>query len=75
MEALAQKMTAKSPLGLKLVKQVANQSLDQTEDAALQQEFLTLREYTHSRHGNYAEGLSRKTQTEFKRVLITNNPF
>jgi len=66
-ETLAKKMTAKSPLGLKLVKQVANQSLDQTEEAALQQEFLTLREYTHSY--DIEEGLrafQEKRKPEFK---------
>jgi len=66
-DALAKKMTVKSPLGLKLVKQVANQSLDQTEEAALQQEFLTLREYTHSY--DIEEGLKafqEKRKPEFK---------
>lgn len=66
-ETLVKKMTPKSPLGLKLVKQVANQSLDQTEEAALQQEFLTLREYTRSY--DLEEGLKafrEKRKPEFK---------
>jgi enoyl-CoA hydratase len=66
-DALAKKMTVKSPLGLKLVKHVANQSLDQTEETALQQEFLTLREYTCSY--DIEEGLKafgEKRKPEFK---------
>lgn len=47
-EALIKKLAAKSPLGLKLMKQVANQSPDQGEEAALEIELLTLREYMRS---------------------------
>jgi enoyl-CoA hydratase len=66
-EALTKKLTAKSPLSLKLMKHVANQSLDQTEEAALQQEFLTLRDYKTSY--DIEEGLKafgEKRKPEFK---------
>jgi enoyl-CoA hydratase len=66
-EALVKKLVAKSPLGLKLMKQVANQSLDQTGEAALRQEFLTLREYMRSY--DLEEGLKafgEKRKPEFK---------
>jgi len=64
---LAQKIAAKSPLGLRLMKQVAQQSPDQTEEAALREEFLTLRQYTRSY--DVEEGLKafrEKRKPEFK---------
>lgn len=66
-EVLVKKLTAKSPLGLKLMKRVANQSLDQPEEATLQIEWLTLRDYM----GSYdlEEGLKafqEKRKPEFK---------
>ncbi|MBI4766784.1 MAG: enoyl-CoA hydratase/isomerase family protein [Deltaproteobacteria bacterium] len=66
-ETLIKKLAAKSPLGLKLMKQVANQSLDQTVEAALQIELLTLREYMRSY--DVEEGLKafqEKRKPEFK---------
>jgi enoyl-CoA hydratase len=66
-EALVKKLVAKSPLGLKLMKQVANQSLDLAAEAALQIELLTLREYMRSY--DLEEGLKafqEKRKPEFK---------
>jgi len=66
-DALARKIAAKSPLGLKLMKQMANQSLDQVEETALTQEFLTLRDYMRSY--DMEEGLKafrEKRKPEFK---------
>jgi enoyl-CoA hydratase len=66
-EALALKLAAKSPLGLKYMKQVANRSVEQTAEMALLEEFLTLRLYMNSY--DLEEGLKafqEKRKPEFR---------
>jgi enoyl-CoA hydratase/carnithine racemase len=55
-EALVAKIAAKSPLVLRRMKEVADAAQDQTRDAALRQELLTLRD--HLRSLDLQEGLA-----------------
>ena len=55
-QALADKLADKSPLVLRKMKEVANQSMDQSEAASLQQELLALRD--HMRSHDMREGLA-----------------
>jgi enoyl-CoA hydratase/carnithine racemase len=66
-EALAEKMADKSPLGLKLMKQMALQAMDLQEEAALDLEHLKLKNYMMSY--DIVEGLrafQEKRKPEFK---------
>jgi enoyl-CoA hydratase/carnithine racemase len=66
-ENFVEKLAAKSPLVLRRMKEVANASVDQTQDAALRHEMLHLRQ--HVRSYDLAEGLkafSEKRKPEFK---------
>lgn len=66
-EKFVEKLANKSPLVLRRMKEVANASLDQTEEAALRHEMLHLRQ--HSRSYDLAEGLkafAEKRKPEFK---------
>lgn len=66
-ENLAKRLAAKSPLGLKLMKQVANLSLDQPQEATLQIEWLTLRDYMHSHDlGEGLKAFQEKRKPAFK---------
>ena len=47
-EAFVEKLAAKSPAVLRRMKEVANRSLDQTQQAALTDELLNLRDHTRS---------------------------
>lgn len=66
-QELADRLCAKSSLVLARMKTVANQSLDQTQAAALRNELLTLRDHLHSH--DMHEGLAafrEKRPPEFK---------
>jgi enoyl-CoA hydratase len=66
-QTLADKLSAKSPLVLARMKEVANQSLDQAQDAALRHELLNLR--AHMRSYDMMEGLAafkEKRKPKFK---------
>ena len=66
-QALADRLAEKSPLVLKRMKEVANQSLHQAEDAALRHELLNLKD--HMKSFDAREGLnafSEKRKPEFK---------
>lgn len=66
-EIFAAKLAAKSPLVLRRMKEVANSSLDQSQDAALRHEMLNLRQ--HTRSYDLEEGLkafAEKRKPEFK---------
>jgi enoyl-CoA hydratase len=66
-ENFVEKLAAKSPLVLRRMKEVANASVDQTQDAALRHEMLHLRQ--HVRSYDLAEGLkafAEKRKPEFK---------
>ena len=66
-EKLIEKLATKSPLVLRRMKEVANASLDQTQEAALRHEMLTLRQ--HCRSYDLHEGLNafaEKRKPEFK---------
>jgi enoyl-CoA hydratase/carnithine racemase len=47
-EAFVEKLAGKSPAVLRRMKEVANRSLDQTQQAALTDELLNLRDHTRS---------------------------
>ncbi|WHY88900.1 enoyl-CoA hydratase/isomerase family protein [Neobacillus novalis] len=66
-EKFVEKLATKSPLVLRRMKEVANASVDQTQDAALRHEMLNLRQ--HVRSYDLAEGLkafAEKRKPEFK---------
>ena len=66
-QSLADRLADKSPLVLKRMKEVANASLDQSAEAALRHETLTLRD--HMRSLDILEGLkafSEKRKPDFK---------
>ena len=66
-QALADKLSVKSPLVLRKMKEVANNSMDQSEQASLRHELLTLRD--HIRSHDMQEGLSafsEKRKPKFK---------
>ncbi|MBN2568829.1 MAG: enoyl-CoA hydratase/isomerase family protein [Deltaproteobacteria bacterium] len=66
-ETLIQKLAVKSPLVLRRMKEVANASLDQSQEAALRHEILNLRQ--HMRSYDLQEGLNafaEKRKPEFK---------
>jgi enoyl-CoA hydratase/carnithine racemase len=66
-QALADKMTQKSPLVLQRMKEVANRSLDQPQEAALRHEMVLFRQ--HMRSNDIKEGLAafkQKRKPEFK---------
>ncbi|MEC1520457.1 enoyl-CoA hydratase/isomerase family protein [Neobacillus niacini] len=66
-EDYVEKLAAKSPLVLQRMKEVANASVDQTQEAALRHEMIHLRQ--HVRSYDLAEGLkafTEKRKPEFK---------
>ena len=66
-QALADKLAEKSPLVLRKMKEVANQSMDQSQEASLRHELLMLRD--HLRSYDIQEGLAafgEKRKPEFK---------
>jgi enoyl-CoA hydratase/carnithine racemase len=66
-EQYVEMLASKSPLVLRRMKEVANASLDQTQEAALRHEILNLRQ--HVRSYDLAEGLkafAEKRNPEFK---------
>jgi len=66
-QALAEKLAKKSPLVLQKMKEVANQSMDQSEQSSLRHELLALRD--HLRSYDMQEGLvafSEKREPNFK---------
>lgn len=66
-ENFVEKLAAKSPIVLRRMKEVANASLDQTQEAALRHEMLNLRQ--HTRSYDLDEGLrafAEKRKPEFK---------
>ena len=66
-EKFTEKLATKSPLVLRRMKEVANASLDQTQEAALRHEMLNLRQ--HCRSYDLEEGLrafADKRKPEFK---------
>ena len=66
-QALAEKLAKKSPLVLQKMKELANQSMDQSEQSSLRHELLALRD--HLRSYDMQEGLvafSEKREPNFK---------
>jgi len=58
--ALAARLSEKSPLGLKLMKQLTDDGLDQPKDTALRNELMAVA--VHSRSLDWAEGLAAFTE-------------
>ena len=58
--ALAARLGEKSPLGLKLMKQLTDDGLEQPKDAALRNELMAIA--VHSRSQDWAEGLAAFTE-------------
>lgn len=66
-ESFVEKLNAKSPLVLGRMKEVANASLDQTQEAALRHEMLNLRQHTRSYDlGEGLDAFAEKRKPEFK---------
>lgn len=66
-ESFVEKLAAKSPLVLRRMKEVANASMDQTQEAALRHEMLNLRQ--HCRSYDLEEGIrafAEKRKPKFK---------